>query len=186
MKYTLLTYLKRMRGGEKHHAKRSFSKVAWSWVGAFLGIYAISIINNIMNINPNDSLFLLGSFGASAVLIYAAPQAEFSQPRNFIGGHLLSTFIGVAIYKYLSFDIVTLSAIAVSLVIVVMYITNTLHPPGGATALIAIVGSPHTHELGYMFVLSPILLDSLVLLIIGLVINNLSNDSHRHYPRYWF
>ena len=185
MKNKLLMYLQRMKGGEKHPPHRPFSKVAWSWLGAFLGIYTISIVNKIMSTNHTDSMLLLGSFGASAVLIYAAPHAEFSQPRNFLGGHFISTLIGVSVYKFLPFDISILSAIAVSLAIIVMYYTDMLHPPGGATALAAVVGSSQMHELGYIFAFSPVLLDSIVLFIIALMINNLSNNPKRHYPRYW-
>lgn len=185
MKHKLLRYFRKMKGGEKHPPQRSFSKVAWSWLGAFLGIYAISVVNKIISTNPVDSVLLLGSFGASAVLIYAAPQAEFSQPRNFLGGHFISTIIGVSVYKFLPFDISVLSAISVSLSIVIMYYSNTLHPPGGATALAAVVGSEQMHSLGYMFAFSPVLLDSLILFVIALVINNLSNNPKRHYPRYW-
>jgi len=185
MKEKLLNYLRRMKGGESRSPRKPFSKVAWSWIGAFLGVYSIAAVNNMINTEHTDALFLLGSFGASSVLIYAAPQAEFSQPRNFIGGHIISTLVGVSVYKFLSFDVAMLSAIAVSLSIVAMHLTNTLHPPGGATALVAIVGSPQTHELGYTFALSPVLLDSCILLVIGLLINNLSKNQKRHYPRYW-
>lgn len=185
MKNNFLTYIKRMRGGEEHPPQRPFSKIAWSWLGAFIGIYTISIVNKLISINHTDSMLLLGSFGASAVLIYAAPNAEFSQPRNFLGGHFISTIIGVSVYKFLPFDISILSAIAVSLAIVIMYYTNTLHPPGGASALAVVLGSEEMHELGYMFAFSPVLLDSFILFVIALVINNLSNNPKRHYPRYW-
>jgi CBS domain-containing membrane protein len=66
-----------------------------------------------------------------------------------------------------------------------MHFTRTLHPPGGATALIAVIGSSQIHQLGYMFVLSPIALGALVMLLIALFVNNLSNNPKRHYPRYW-
>lgn len=185
MKSKLFMYLNRMKGGEKSPPQRSFSKVAWSWLGAFLGIYTISIVNQLMSTNHTDSMLLLGSFGASAVLIYAAPHAEFSQPRNFLGGHFISALIGVSVYKFLPFDISILSALAVSFAIIVMFYTNTLHPPGGATALAAVVGSSQTHALGYIFTVSPVLLDSLILFVIALIINNLSDNPKRHYPRYW-
>lgn len=185
MKNKFLTYIKRMKGGETHPPHRPFSKVAWSWLGAFLGIYTISVINTMMNTNHVDSILLLGSFGASAVLIYAAPHAEFSQPRNFLGGHFISALIGISIYKFVPFDISILSALAVSLAIIIMYYSNTLHPPGGATALAAVVGSSQMHDLGYMLAFSPVLLDSCILFIIALVINNLSENPKRHYPRYW-
>lgn len=180
-----ITYIKKMKGFEKAPPRKDFSKIAWSWLGAFMGIYAISMLNKWMSTNTIDGLFLVGSFGASAVLIYAAPQLDFSQPRNFIGGHILSALVGVIVYKYLSFDISILSAIAVSVSVVVMHYTRTIHPPGGATSLIAVIGSSQIHELGYMFIISPILLSTFVMLIIALVINNLSKNPKRHYPRYW-
>jgi len=136
--------------------------------------------------NESDTIFLVGSFGASAVLIYGVPNAELSQPRNLIGGHIISAFIGITVYKYLPFEISVLSALAVSLAIVVMHFTRTLHPPGGATALIAVIGSSKIHELGYMFLITPITIGAVILLIIALVVNNLSTNPNRHYPRYWW
>ncbi|MDD2789851.1 MAG: HPP family protein [Sulfurimonas sp.] len=179
------TYVKKMKGFEKAPPRQAFSKIFWSWFGALLGIYAIAILNAKIDIERFDTLFLVGSFGASAVLIFAAPQADFSQPRNFLGGHVLSALVGITVYKFLHLDIEILSAIAVSLSIVVMHLTRTLHPPGGATALVAIVGSAQTHELGYLFAFYPILLDSFVMFGIALIINNLSHNPKRHYPRYW-
>lgn len=182
----VISYLKRMKGGEKRPPKRALSKVIWSWFGAFLGIYSIAVLNDMMGSNHTDSILLLGSFGASSVLIYAAPHAEFSQPRNFVEGHFVSALIGVSVYKFLPFDIPMLCATAVSISIVVMFFANTLHPPGGATALAVVIGSPQIHEAGYLFAFLPVLLDSLILLAIALVINNLSNNPKRHYPRYWY
>ncbi|WP_241856105.1 HPP family protein [Sulfurimonas lithotrophica] len=182
----LKNYMLKMKGFEKCPPRKPFSKILWSWLGAFLGIYTISILNEKIHLNATDTLFLVGSFGASAVLIFAAPQADFSQPRNFLGGHVISALVGITIYKFLHFDIEVLSAIAVSVAIIVMHFTRTIHPPGGATALVAIVGSEQTHQLGYLFAFMPILLNSFVMFVIALVINNLSNNPKRHYPRYWF
>ena len=78
-----------------------------------------------------------------------------------------------------------LASLAVSIAIVVMHITRTMHPPGGATALIAVIGSSKIHELGYFFVLFPIFSSTIVMLIVALAINNISNNPNRHYPRYW-
>lgn len=76
-------------------------------------------------------------------------------------------------------------ALAVSLAIALMYLTRTLHPPGGATALIAVIGGEHVHQLGFLYALMPVFLGSLLLLIVALVVNNLSTDPKRHYPVYW-
>ncbi len=111
-------------------------------------------ISHYAHSNLQTSLFLVASFGASAVLIYGVPQAEFSQPRNLLGGHLISALIGVSVCKYLPTDITLLAALTVSLSIVAMHVTRTLHPPGGATALIAVIGGTEIHNAGYLFVLS--------------------------------
>lgn len=149
-------YFKKMKGGEPSPPRKPFSKIAWSWLGAFVGIYLVSIISRYTHADLLNSLFLVGSFGATAVLIYGAPQAEFSQPRNLLGGNIISAAIGVSIYKYVPLDIALLGALAVSLSVVVMHLTRTLHPPGGATALMAVIGSAEVHNTGYLFVLSPV------------------------------
>ena len=176
-------YFKKMIGGEKRPPRKPHHKIIWSWLGAFIAIYFISILHTYLNIS---SSFLIASFGASAVLVYGAPQAEFAQPRNLVGGHIISAFIGISIYKYLPFDISLLSALAVSISIVVMHYTSTLHPPGGATALIAVIGGDSIHSLGFEYVILPIGLGSFILLVVALLINNLSSNPKRHYPSYWF
>ncbi len=130
-------------------------------------------------------MFLIGSFGASAVLIYAAPQVEYAQPRNLIVGHIISAAIGVTVYKMLPFDVALLGALAVSLSIVAMHFTRTIHPPGGATALIAVIGSSEVHNIGYQFIVLPVATGAFVMLIVALVVNNLSKNPKRHYPIYW-
>lgn len=95
-----------------------------------------------------------------------------AQPRNLLGGHLISAFIGVTIVKVFP-DIIWFTApLAVSFSIVAMQITKTLHPPGGATSLIAVIGSEKVKSLGYFFVFSPVLTGALILLGVALVFNN--------------
>ena len=76
----------------------SFKWMLFSWIGGFLGIFLIEQIGRLADLGDRASLFLIGSFGASAVLVYGAPQAPFSQPRNLIGGHCLSALIGVTVF----------------------------------------------------------------------------------------
>lgn len=178
-------FFKRMKGGEPGPPRKPFSKIAWSWLGAFIGIYLVSVMSRFTHAELLNSLFLVGSFGASAVLIYGAPQAEFSQPRNLLGGHIISAAIGVTVYKYLSLDVALLGALAVSLSIVAMHFTRTLHPPGGATALTSVIGSAEVHNTGYLFVLSPVGTGAIIMLLVALVVNNLSSNPKRHYPKYW-
>ncbi len=151
----------------------------WSFAGAFVGIGLIAFFQSFF-LSQTENIFLIGSFGASSVLIYGAIQSPLAQPRNLIGGHLVSAILGVTAYKIFP-DIVWLAApMAVSLSIVAMQITKTLHPPGGATALIAVIGSEKIKALGYFYVISPVLTGSLILLIVALIFNNIT--SHRSYP----
>ncbi|MGG7034576.1 MAG: HPP family protein [Flavobacterium sp.] len=151
----------------------------WSFVGAFFGIGLIAFFHGSL-LSENENLFLIGSFGASSVLVYGAIQSPLAQPRNLLGGHFISAAIGVTIYKLLP-DIIWLTApLTVALSIVAMQITKTLHPPGGATALIAVIGSEKVKALGYIYVLSPVLTGSIILLIVALVFNNITKN--RKYP----
>src|SRR3954463_6032826 len=128
----------------------------FTFLGAFVGIGLIGYLNSSHFI-AYDHLFLIGSFGASSVLIYGAINSPLAQPRNLIGGHVVCALVGVTIFKTLP-DIVWITApLAVSLSIVMMQVTKTLHPPGGATALIAVIGSAKVKSLGYLYVISPVL-----------------------------
>ncbi|MBL7951112.1 MAG: HPP family protein [Flavobacteriales bacterium] len=151
----------------------------WAFIGSFIGIGVIAFVQSHL-LSANDNLFLIGSFGASSVLVYGVIQSPLAQPRNLVGGHVLSALLGVTMAKLVP-DIIWLAApLAVSLSIVAMQVTRTLHPPGGATALIAVIGSEKVKDLGYAFVLSPVLSGCLILLITALVFNNLT--PHRKYP----
>jgi CBS domain-containing membrane protein len=151
----------------------------WSFLGAFTGIGLIAFFQSQI-LTKFENVFLIGSFGASSVLIYGAIQSPLSQPRNLIGGHLISALTGVIIYKTFP-DIIWLTApLAVAFSIVFMQITKTLHPPGGATALIAVMGSEKIKALGFFYVLSPVLTGSLILFVVALIFNNIT--SHRSYP----
>ena len=179
-------YLRKMRGTPRQHTKKPLSEIFWSWLGAFAGIYAIWQLNHFMGIQKNDNLFLIGSFGATAVLIYGAPMAELSQPRNLIGGHVISAITGVFAAMLFPENQALAAALAVSVAIAAMLVTHTTHPPGGATALIAVIGGPSIRELGLGYALSPVLVGVLIMLVIALLVNNLSSSKSRHYPRHWF
>ncbi len=151
----------------------------YSFIGSFMGIAIIAFIQN-KTLADIDNVFLIGSFGASSVLIFGAIQSPLAQPRNLVGGHVISAIIGVTIYKTLPNILWITAPLAVSLSIVMMQITKTLHPPGGAAALIAIIGTDKIKQLGYWYVLTPVLTGTLILLIVALVFNNLTPN--RKYP----
>ena len=153
----------------------------WSFLGAFFGIGLIAFLQS-QQISDIENVFLIGSFGASSVLVYGAVNSPLAQPRNLIGGHVLSALVGVTVYK-LCPDILWLNAsLAVAFSIVVMQITKTMHPPGGATALIAILPSEKIQALGYWYALSPVLSGAIILLIVALIFNNIPKG--RKYPHH--
>ena len=151
----------------------------WTFIGAFLGIGIIGYFQQT-RIAEQDSIFLIGSFGASAVLVFGATNSPLAQPRNLMFGHLISALVGVTVNKLFPGQLWFASSLAVSLSIVLMQITKTMHPPGGATALIANIGSVKIKSLGYMYALSPVFSGAFILLLIALIVNNI--PSHRNYP----
>ena len=157
----------------------NYTEIFCSFTGAFIGIALIALLHNFF-LTQLENVFLIGSFGASSVLIYGAVQSPMAQPRNMIGGHFISAIIGVSVCKALP-EIIWLTApLAVALSIVFMQMSKTLHPPGGATALIAVIGSPKIKALGYMYVLSPVLSGALILFCVAIVFNNMTPN--RKYP----
>ncbi len=151
----------------------------WSFIGAFIGIGLISFLQTFQ-LTSDDNIFLIGSFGVSSVLIFGAIQSPLAQPRNLIGGHLISAIIGVTIYQLLPNILWLTAPLAVSSAIVMMQITKTLHPPGGATALLAVIGSDKIKSLGYFYVLSPVLSGCLILFLVAIIFNNITPN--RKYP----
>jgi CBS-domain-containing membrane protein len=126
---------------------------------------------------------LVGSFGASVVLIYGAVRSPPAQPRNLIGGHIISAVIGVTCYKLFPSQLWLASSLAVATSIAVMHATKTLHPPGGATSLIAVIGGKKIHQLGYLYVLMPAGDGAMIMLAVALLVNNL--PSTRKYSEFW-
>lgn len=146
---------------------------------SFLGIAAVSSLHY-----ATDLTGLIASFGATAVLLYDAIDSPLAQPRNLIGGHVLSALVGCTVHLLLGAYAPWLScALAVSLSIMLMDVTKTLHPPGGATALVAVMGQESVHELGFAYVLSPVLLGAVIMCAVAVLGNNLFGS--RRYPQRW-
>jgi len=176
-------YFLKMRGQKRTKTPIEFSDLLWSWIGSFIAVGAVSLVFFDIVVNQMDKMMLIGSFGASAVLLFAVTNSPLAQPRNVLGGFMISALIGVTAYKLFSHDIWLASAIAVSTSIAVMQLAQILHPPGGATALIAVIGSDDIHSLGYSYVFLPVGMGACILLSVALIINNIPKS--RSYPQYW-
>lgn len=175
-------YLRKMKGTTTSPPRTGLAEIVWSWVGAFIGIAAVAYLHYGW-LEGTDLVMIIGSFGASAVLAYGAIRSPLAQPRNLLGGHVLSAVVGVAFYQMLGAWPWLAAAGAVATAIAVMHATKTLHPPGGATALIAVIGSDKVHHLGYAYVAMPVALGALIMLLVALVVNNIPVS--RRYPEFW-
>jgi len=147
--------------------------------GGFLGILAVMWISSSVLGDREAALLIVGSMGASAVLLFAVPHGALSQPWALIGGHLISAIIGVACARFIP-ETLLAASLAVGLSIGAMHVARCIHPPGGATALVAVIGGPAVHALGFGFVFTPVLLNTFVILAAAVAVN--AFFSWRRYP----
>ncbi|MFT6405932.1 MAG: CBS-domain-containing membrane protein [Candidatus Azotimanducaceae bacterium] len=148
-------------------------------LGGMLAIFCCFYITTYFT-GAAGSAAILPSMGASTVLLFAVPHGQLSTPWAFLAGNLLSAVVGVTCSKYIEL-IVLAAPTAVALSILVMHLTRSLHPPGGATALAAVIGGPAIHELGYWYVLTPTLINCCILFSVAMLFNNLFR--WRRYPQ---
>ncbi len=141
-----------------------------SGIGGFVAILCVFWVTAQFEQSQNLHSFLVASFGATAVLLFAAPSASLSQPWNVVGGHVVSALIGVSIYQLLP-DAVWGAAIAVGLSITAMYYLRCLHPPGGASAAIPFLTSGVIEAYGYEYVFMPIGLGAVLMVFIAVLFN---------------
>jgi CBS domain-containing membrane protein len=161
------------------------SAILRTCVTVFVGIFVITAPTLYLGLPGSANLFLIGSFGATAVLLYGVPHSELAQPRNVIGGHVLSAFVGVTAYKLVGGHLGLAAALAVAVSVAVMLLTRTLHPPAGATALIAVLGPQKVYALGYGYPFFPVLAGAALMVLVALVCNNLSASEEWSYPVTW-
>ena len=147
------------------HAERLISTL-----GGFLGIFFILVASRAALGDQQAALLVVASMGASAVLLFAVPHGAMSQPWALIGGHTVSAFIGVACALLVP-NLFIAAALAVGLAIGAMHYLRCIHPPGGATALSAVIGGPAVHALGFQFLISPVLLNVAIILLTAMGVN---------------
>ncbi|KAG0346637.1 hypothetical protein BG004_001179 [Podila humilis] len=196
----LQAYVSRMKGQRYDPSKLSspappppsrITILVSTFIGSFIGIAIVASLSyNAQWFVERDVPVLSGAFGASAVLIYGAIEAPLSQPRNVIIGHLVSSVIGVSLFKLfnlLSAELFLklhwlLCALAVSISLCFMQLTHTVHPPASATALIAVTGGETIYNLGYWYCLCPVALGISLMMIVAVLVNNVA----RKYPTHWW
>ncbi|GAB6171599.1 HPP family protein [Paradesulfitobacterium aromaticivorans] len=170
----LLAYLRKMKGNPRTApliAPPPFD-IFISGLGALVGIATVAFLSLVYGLP-----MLVASFGASAILVYGVPDGPLSQPRNVFFGHTVSATVGVLTYFLFGLSWWS-AALGVSLALMLMLVTKTTHPPGGATALVAVLSQAQP-----LFILTPVAAGAAILVLVGMIVNNLSPN--RSYPRYW-
>jgi len=140
-----------------------------SGAGGLAGILAITLISQ-QYLQLQAAAWIVASMGASAVLLFAVPHGPLSQPWAVIGGHAVSAVIGVACARWVPSPLLA-PALAVALAIGSMHYLRCIHPPGGATALTAVVGGANLHTMGFQYVLTPVLLNAITMVTIAIIFN---------------
>ena len=158
----LVNFIQRCRGaGGRRPPHLGVRVVLLGGLGGFLAIGALALLSNSLGV-----MLLLGSFGASCVLVFGYPDAPFAQPMNVIGGHVICAGIGLAALHWLGPQPWAL-ALAVGCSIAAMMATRTVHPPAGSNPVIVFLG----HS-GWGFLLFPVVSGALILVLIGWLYNN--------------
>lgn len=162
-------------------SRYSTSEVARGAVGALLGITVAGATARAVPGGPEMLPFIVAPMGACAVLLFAVPASPLAQPWPVIGGNLISTAVGLAAH-WLVDDVLLAAATGVGAAIAVMMLLGCLHPPGGACALLAATATPAIHDQGPLFVMTPVAVNTMALLAIAILVNNLTGRRYPHRP----
>jgi len=149
-----------------------------SAIGGCIGIFVVILISNWF-VGVEGAVYIIPSMGASAVLVFAVPHSPLAQPWNVFGGHIISAGVGVICAQFIPIDSIAAS-VSVGLAIGAMYYARCIHPPGGATAITAVIGGVQIHALGFEYIITPVLVNTVAILIVALLFNYLFK--WRRYP----
>jgi len=166
-------FIRKLRGdGAALPAKPGTKAIILAWLGGFCAIALVAGMAAKL-----EMMLVLGSFGASCVLLFGFPDAPFSQPRNTIAGHFLSSLVGLTCLMLFGPTWWSV-ALAVGTAIALMMATRTVHPPAGSNPVIVYLIQPE-----WDFLLFPTLTGALLVALVALIYNNLTRNDR--YPKYW-
>lgn len=170
---TILGKRQLWRAYETCPARLPWKVIGLAWLGATLATAAFASAHFALH-----TTLILGSFGASCLLVFAYPQSPFAQPRNVVGGHCIATLTGLVFLSLLGAHWWSM-ALAVGTAIALMLLARMPHPPAGSNPLIVMLAGA-----GWDFFFTPTLLGSLILVGVALLYNNWGQG--RRYPTYWW
>ncbi|WP_164549683.1 HPP family protein [Altericroceibacterium xinjiangense] len=150
-----------------------------SAVGAAFGIVATGAVAALFAGSSASVFVLVAPIGASAVLLFAVPASPLAQPWAILGGNFVSALVGITVLQAIASPVLA-AGLAVGAAIAAMSLLRCLHPPGGAVALTVVLGGSEVAQLGYLFALVPVFLNSALLAGAALVYNRLTGRSYPH------
>lgn len=162
-------------------ANAGFGRRVVACIGAGVGIALTMVVCAQVPWIEGDLPIIVAPLGASAVLVFAVPASPLAQPWPVVGGNILSTLIGVAVFQAIP-NVTVAAGIAVGCAILAMSLCRCLHPPGGAAALTAVIGSAGIHDAGYAFAFAPVGINSIALVSIGIFYHRMTALSYPHEP----
>lgn len=166
------TWIARVRGGEDAPPRARIRDIVLSGIGGMAAISLLALLTTSVGVPA-----LMAPLGASCFLVFAAHESPFAQPRNVIGGHLVSTIVGMLVLGVFGADWWAMG-LAVGLSIAAMQVTRTGHPPAGADPIVVLLVNP-----GWSFLAMPVLLGAAIIVGTAVIFNNLRSGPA--YPRYW-
>jgi CBS domain-containing membrane protein len=147
----------------------SFQEKFISAIGTFIGIF-LTYTLSMHFLDPKAAVFITASMGASAVLLFVVPHGVLSGPWSVIGAHFISALIGVSVGKLVAAPFLAAS-LAVSVSVLAMQFLKCVHPSGGATALIAVIGGGSVYRLGFDFAIFPVLVNASIITLSAVLYN---------------
>ncbi|MDP1027979.1 HPP family protein [Sphingomonas sp. KR1UV-12] len=126
-----------------------------------------------------DLPIIVAPLGASAVLVFAVPSSPLAQPWPVVGGNTISALVGVAAFTLIP-NATIAAGVAVGAAILAMSLLRCLHPPGGAAALTAVIGSQGIHAAGFAFAFTPVCINSVALVSIGMILHRATARTYPH------
>ncbi|HKO47428.1 MAG TPA: HPP family protein [Polyangiaceae bacterium] len=153
----------------------------YSALGGLIGLLATGLVMRTWLGSSEHVPLLIAPLGASTVLVFGVPASPLAQPWSVVAGNFIAAVVGVTLARAVP-DLTLAAALAVALTIALTSLFRCLHPPAGAVALTAVIGGSVVTSAGYRFALVPVLLNSLLLVGVGLIFNALARRSYPHVP----
>jgi CBS domain-containing membrane protein len=147
--------------------------------GALIGLLLTAGLSVALTGVASVPLALVAPMGASAVLLFCLPASPLAQPWSVIGGNTVSALVGIACARAIGNPLLA-APLAGALAILVMFFLRCLHPPSGAVALTTVLGGPAIHAAGFSFALTPVCLNSALIVSVALLFNNLTGRRYPH------